>query len=263
MTVKPKGLLIDITRCIGCDACSENCKAVNNLPPKIAPELESDTWTVVYDRGNGRYVRNLCRHCDEPACVSCCPVGALEKKPYGPVLYDKSICLGCRYCMTACTFRIMTFEWYSYNPRIRKCILCEPRIKAGKGAGCADICPTEATVFGERDALAEIAKARIAAEPERYYDYIYGLEEAGGTCVLFLAAEPFEKLGFDTTVPKFPLPDLTWQVLNKVPHIVGVGGAVMIGSYFLFKRRAAVAEAEAKAKQQKTVKAVNKEGGND
>ena len=129
MAVKRKGLLIDITRCIGCGACSTRCKEVNDLPAEVAPELDADTWTTVYEKPQGNFVRNLCRHCEDPACVSVCPVGALTKTENGPVLYDKSICLGCRYCMIGCPFRIPKFEWHSPTPRIRKCILCAPRLE--------------------------------------------------------------------------------------------------------------------------------------
>jgi hypothetical protein len=58
----------------------------------------------------------------------------------------------------------------------------------------------------------------------------------------------------------YPLPNLTWQVLKKVPHTVGVGAVILSGSYFFFKRRAAVAEAEAKEKRGPF--AGKKEGGN-
>ncbi|HUT79472.1 MAG TPA: 4Fe-4S dicluster domain-containing protein [Polyangia bacterium] len=240
MSTSPKGLLIDITRCIGCGACSERCKQVNDLPPEVAPELDADTWTTVYDKGEGRFVRNLCRHCLVPACVSVCPVGALTKTPEGPVLYDKDICLGCRYCMIGCPFCIPKFEWHSATPRIRKCILCAPRLEGGKIPGCAEACPTEATVFGDRETLIAIARARLAAEPERYHQKIYGLDEVGGTSVLFLSPVPFEALDFDTTVVDHPLPDLTWRILMHVPNIVLLGAGFLGASYWLFKRRAEV-----------------------
>jgi len=252
MAVKPKALLIDITRCIGCGACVENCKKVNDLPEEIAPVLDQDTWTVVQERKPGIFVRDLCRHCLDPACVSVCPVGALIKTPEGPVIYDKSICLGCRYCMVGCQFKIPKFEWFSATPRIRKCILCEPRVKEGKSTGCAEACPTEATVFGDRETIVRMAKARIAAAPDKYFDHIYGLEEVGGTSVLFLSPVPFEKIGFDTRMEKYPLPEYTWRILQHVPTIVATGAVFLGGSYWLFKRRAKVAEArqEAAAKRE-------------
>ncbi|MFO8072751.1 MAG: 4Fe-4S dicluster domain-containing protein [Polyangia bacterium] len=234
---KQKGLLIDITRCIGCGACAERCKEVNDLPGEVGAEMDAQNFTAVYDKGDDRYVRNLCRHCLDPACVSACPVGALTKTEAGPVVYDKSICLGCRYCMIACPFHVPKFEWHSNTPRIRKCTLCASRVEKGLPTGCAEVCPTEATVFGDRETLIAIAKARLEAEPERYHPHIYGLEEVGGTSVLFLSPVPFEELDFDTNVTERPLPDFTWRILMHVPNVVMLGAGFLGASYWLFKRR--------------------------
>jgi formate dehydrogenase iron-sulfur subunit len=239
-----KALLIDITRCIGCGACAEACKAANELPGEVDQQLTADTWTVVTERGEERWVRDLCRHCVEPSCVSVCPVGALIKRDDGAVVYDKSICLGCRYCMIACPFRVPKFEWHSAAPRIRKCILCAPRLERGLPPACAEVCPTEATVFGDRETLLEVARARLAKSPGRYHPHIYGVSEAGGTSVLYLSPVPFEDLEFDTTVADFPLPDLTWRLLLHVPNIVLLGTGFLGASYWLYRRREDVAAAE-------------------
>lgn len=242
---KPKGLLIDITRCIGCGACSEACKSVNDLPPHVDTDLGVDTWTVVHPRGEGFYVRDMCRHCVNPSCVSVCPVKALRKTEFGSVVYDKSICLGCRYCMIGCPFRIPRFEWDSATPRIRKCNLCHPRLERGLPTACAEACPTEATVFGGRDLLVDVARARLAAYPERYYQHVYGLEEVGGTSVLFLSPVSFETLDFDTNMASFPLPDLTWRILMHVPNVVLLGAGFLGATYWLFRRREEVQRMEA------------------
>ena len=76
-------------------------------------------------------MRVHCRHCLDPGCAAACPVGALHKTAEGVVAYDPSICMGCRYCMLACPFRMTRYEWESPNPEVRKCILCYEKLKAG------------------------------------------------------------------------------------------------------------------------------------
>ena len=94
-------------------------------------------------------MRKQCRHCAEPACVSVCPVGALRKTPEGPVIYDGSLCMGCRYCMMACPYGIPRYTWLETVPYVRKCVLCHGKIKSGelKQPACTAACPTGATVF--------------------------------------------------------------------------------------------------------------------
>jgi formate dehydrogenase iron-sulfur subunit len=244
VAAESKGLLIDITRCIGCGECSKACKSANQLLPKIDADLTSETWTVVRDKGKGRFVRDLCRHCVKPSCVSVCPVGALQKMELGPVAYNESICLGCRYCMIGCPFRIPSFEWHSAIPRIRKCNLCQPRLMRGLPTACAEACPTEATLFGDRENLVAMAHARIQAYPQRYFHHVYGLEEVGGSAVLFLSPVSFEELDFDTAVATFPLPDLTWRILMHVPNVVLLGAGFLGATYWLFRRREMVRHLE-------------------
>ena len=67
---------------------------------------------------------------------------------------------------------------------------------------------------GDRDELVAEARKRIADKPERYYNKIYGVQEVGGTSVLYLSAVPFEQIGLRTNVPQEPLPETTWRVLR-------------------------------------------------
>jgi formate dehydrogenase iron-sulfur subunit len=162
--------------------------------------------------------------------------------------------------MIGCPYQIPRFEWFSWNPRIRKCILCEPRIQEGKSTGCAEACPTEATVFGDRETLVKLAEARLKADPERYHQHIYGLEEAGGTSVLFLSPVPFEQLGFDMTVPEQPLPELTDRVMITVLPTFGTVLVGLTGAYYFYKRREAVRAAE-EGKPRSRVGKLRKEKG--
>jgi formate dehydrogenase iron-sulfur subunit len=230
------GLLIDTTRCIGCGACSAACKEQNNLPLPVEVEPTAYTWTTVQNVG-GVNVRRMCMHCLEPTCVSVCPVGALKKTAEGPVVYDSSRCIGCRYCIMACPFGVPKYQWDRPTPIVGKCVLCSDRVTQGLPTACAAVCPTGATLFGERDALVREAKTRIAARPDRYQDYVYGLEEAGGTSVLMLAGVPFDRLGMKTGLPRQPLPMLTWQIMSKIPDFVLLAGVFLYGIHWITARR--------------------------
>lgn len=236
----PVGLLFDVTRCIGCGACSAACKEQNGLPAPIEPHTTAGTWTVV-EQHAGQNVRRLCMHCIDPACVSVCPVGAMSKTAAGPVVYDATRCIGCRYCIVACPFGVPKYQWNRPVPIVGKCILCRPRVEAGQPTACAAVCPTGATLFGPREELVREAKARLATSPGRYVDHILGLEEVGGTSVLMLSNVPFVDLGFSPKLPRRPLPLLTWQVLSQIPDFAAVAAVGLYGIHWITKRRAEVA----------------------
>jgi formate dehydrogenase iron-sulfur subunit len=230
------GLLIDTTRCIGCGACSAACKEQNHLPLPIEGKTTAYTWTTVV-RASNVNVRRLCMHCLEPTCVSVCPVGALSKRPEGPVVYDGNKCIGCRYCIMACPFGVPKYQWDKAIPVVGKCVLCADRVKEGLPTACAAVCPTGATLFGNREDLVREAQFRVANRPDRYVNHVYGLTEAGGTSVLLLAGVPFESLGMKTDMPRQPLPLLTWQILSKIPDFVLMAGVFLYGIHWITQRR--------------------------
>jgi len=242
-----KGLLFDVTRCVGCGACYQACKERSRLPQTTADFLQdhlSDrTLTVVNNRQN-RFVRRLCMHCETPTCVSVCPVGALEKTPSGPVIYHEDRCIGCRYCMLACPFSIPHYEWSKVLPRVRKCDLCADRLADGQPTACSEVCPTGATLFGEREQLVQVARERLSASPATYKPGIYGLEEVGGTSVLLISDVPMESLGYPKSLIKEPLPLLTWKVLQRIPNFVIAGTALLGGIWWITSRRDKVQQAE-------------------
>jgi len=147
--VTKKAMLIDISLCIGCNACQDGCKVQNKLPAGEEKQLSLTAYTALSEH-DGKFVRHMCQHCDVPTCVSVCPVGALSKLAEGPVLYDGEKCIGCRYCLQACPFHVPRYEWKSTKPRIMKCNFCSTRITQGQQTACADACPTGATKFGDR-----------------------------------------------------------------------------------------------------------------
>ena len=240
---KKKAMLIDLTLCVGCNACQTACKEANGLPVEEEKALSPTAYTAL-EEYDGVFVRRMCQHCDDPTCASVCPVGAFTKSPEGPVVYDVEKCIGCRYCMQACPFQVPRYEWSSTYPRVSKCIFCHERLAKGLPTACSEACPTGATKFGDRDDLLKEAYERINAEPEKYIAKVYGQQEVGGTSILYITSTPFENLGFKTNLQTTPLPQLTWNALSKIPSVVTVGGSLLFGIWWITNRREEVKEFE-------------------
>ncbi|MFH1060081.1 MAG: 4Fe-4S dicluster domain-containing protein [Pseudomonadota bacterium] len=232
------GCLVDLTLCIGCRKCERACNEVNQLPAPARPfddttvldlkrRPDDQAFTVINRHYAGRrdernnpqpsFVKVQCMHCQDPACVSACIVGALTKEANGAVRYDVGKCIGCRYCMVACPFQIPAYEYSDpLTPRVRKCTFCFERIaKPGGKPGCAQACPVEAITYGKRSELIKLARARMADNPGRYLPHIYGEHEAGGTSWLYISSEPFTRLGFQK-LPDQPMPQLTETIQHGV-----------------------------------------------
>jgi formate dehydrogenase iron-sulfur subunit len=240
-------ILTDITKCIGCEECVAACKSANETGADDAPwkwqseatGLSATRWTTIERTPEGRHVRVHCRHCLDPGCAAACPVGALQVTDQGVVAYDASTCMGCRYCLVACPFLMTRYEWDSRTPRVRKCILCYDEIMAGRmqQPACTERCPTEATIFGERDDLLAEARKRIDAEPGRYIDHIWGEHEVGGTSVLYISDVDLVTAGWPARLPGHAVPDLANRVLRTVPATFAGVGVAMAGIHWIVKRR--------------------------
>ncbi len=150
------GMVIDLDRCSGCQACVVSCQAENNTPPpseKEAKRGRSIAWMELTTFSAGEYpnvrMRMLprpCMHCDHPPCVKVCPVGATYKSEDGIIGQIFGRCIGCRYCTTACPYTVRYFNWYtpewpapmeegrnpdvSIRPKgvVEKCTFCHHRL---------------------------------------------------------------------------------------------------------------------------------------
>jgi Fe-S-cluster-containing dehydrogenase component len=165
-------------------------------------------------------VKVNCLHCEDAACVSACIVGALEKDPRGPVLWNAWECIGCRYCLVACPFQIPAYEYdNALTPRVMKCNLCAERTLEGGVPAC------EALVFGRRDELLELARQRIRDYPGRYVPHIYGEHEVGGTSWLYLADRSFREIDLPD-VPDEPPGKVTEGIQHGI--FKGFSGPLML-----------------------------------
>jgi len=229
------GVLVDTAVCSGCRKCEWACNRTHELTDRPMSTFEDktvfelhrrpdrDAFTVVNqfiapENPEKPYaIKVQCMHCLRPACVSACIVGALEKTPEGPVIYDAWKCIGCRYCMVACPFQIPAYEYdEALAPQVKKCSFCYERVvKEGKVPACKEICPNEALTFGRRDELIDIAHSRIKNHPGMYYDHVYGEHEVGGTSWLYLTPTDFK----NTELPDVGTevgPDITEPIQHGV-----------------------------------------------
>lgn len=245
--------LIDMTRCTACRGCQVACKQWNQLKAEDTkffegegyqnpPTMSEFTFTRIKFRDYQRHGHNefafykeMCMHCNDPACVSVCPVGAFRKTPEGPVIYDAKKCIGCRFCMVACPFGVPKYQWSKTFPYVVKCTGCYSRIKEGMLPACAKACPS-AIEYGKRADMIAEAKRRLATRPDKYFNRIYGLDEAGGTSVLYLSEVPFMELGFKE-VTRRPLPSYTWAALRLVPGVfLTMGGSLAFISWLMHRK---------------------------
>jgi Fe-S-cluster-containing dehydrogenase component len=271
------GLLHDTTLCVGCRSCEVACKEVNDLPPIEGPiddpqvfdtvRRTTDTALTVVNRyvdGDGDrpevYRKLQCMHCNEPCCATVCPCQAFEKTPEGPVLYHAELCMGCRYCVMACPYYALAYEYSDpLTPKVMRCTMCYDLIREGKNPGCADACPMGAITFGEREELIRVARERIRKHPERYIDHIFGEHEFGGTSWMVLAGTSFRALDLDEGVTSEPLPAIATSYLGVVPLVITIYPGLLLGMYAFSKRHEAVAESERKEAVAKAVAAAEEE----
>jgi len=241
------GMLIDLTRCVGCNSCALACKESNQLPgaDQIPQALASDAYSFVErvevitadGESTTRYVKRQCMHCLNAACVSACPAAAMYDSGEGPVIYRADRCLGCRYCQVGCPFGVPRFDWQDgIAPTISKCWMCYDRLQAGGEPACVEACPAGAVRFGRRSELLIQARAQIATHPDRYVDHVFGESEVGGTSVVYLSDVPFEQLGFPLDLPDVAPPEQTEKVMSALPFVIGGMAALMSGTAFYTHR---------------------------
>lgn len=143
------GLLVDLTKCLGCSSCTVTCQAQNQLYDEehwVRVEISEDGVFPVVTK---RFLPVQCMHCDNAPCISVCPTRANYKRADGIVLVNENRCVGCKYCVVACPYQARVFIEERGVPQ--KCILCYKRVEKGVQPACVLACPGKARYFGDFD----------------------------------------------------------------------------------------------------------------
>jgi Fe-S-cluster-containing dehydrogenase component len=162
-------MVIDLSRCRNARKCVNACQSAHHLRP-----YEYHINTLIMQESVNTpeyYMPKTCQHCDNPPCVSVCPVDATFKRQDGIVLIDNERCIGCRFCMAACPYSARMFHWQEplvsesdkgkeYNielnvPQkkgtISKCLFSADRLRENVLPYCVSACPNGVFYFGDEN----------------------------------------------------------------------------------------------------------------
>jgi Fe-S-cluster-containing dehydrogenase component len=142
-------LRIDHDACWGCKTCEVACKQEINASfgTKLISVSEKVDQTAS-DQVLLTFQVNVCRHCDDPACMAVCPAQAISKRKDGIVVLHEDRCSGCTLCLEACPYRAIAFD--GDKAVAQKCNLCHHRVDNGLVPACADnICLAHCIHFVE------------------------------------------------------------------------------------------------------------------
>ena len=237
-------MFTDTSLCIGCRACQVACKQWNEL------DMEVPDWTGSYQnhthftdktfrlvrfieepggKPNGELawllMSDVCKHCADAGCLNACPTGAIYRTEHGTVNINQDVCNGCRYCVSACPFGVVSFN--EGTGLASKCTFCNDRIHNGLGPACAKACPTESIQFGFRDELVGRAQKRVEVLKSLGFKeaQLYGADSngfLGGLNAFFLLLAKPATYGLPDN-PRLP------QKNVLVESVLSIGSALLVG----------------------------------
>lgn len=227
-------MLIDQTKCIGCGACTVECKGKYEASFGVLRTKMVRHEIGSYPHVKAFFIKHACMHCFEAACEKVCPVKAIyriEGKDGGMVNVDKEKCIGCGACVGACPFKVPQVD--PEDKKMEKCSFCAQRVVKGKSTYCAEACPVGAIAFGEREALLAQGENRLKAlqAAGRSEAALYGKDDTG---VLFIINGKPEN--FNLPKEGFTLSAAGWQAINSYGTLAVAAALGGLGYRFICDR---------------------------
>jgi len=141
-------MVIDLRKCVGCQACSVACSEEWSVQ---IGEARTHVWSTgaigKFPGLSSSFHVAQCNHCDRPACVVPCPTGATFQAENGIVKVDKNLCIGCGYCVGACPYDARYIN--PVTKKVDKCDFCSARLERGQLPACVTTCTANAKFFGD------------------------------------------------------------------------------------------------------------------
>ncbi len=143
-------MMIQLDRCIGCQACVSSCKERWDTGPEASRD-----WVRTYEHGQRpddlgiTFYPGLCNHCEWPACIADCPTGATYQNEQSVVVVDSQVCIGCGNCVPQCPYGARRVD--ERKGIVEKCNFCAPYVARGEQPACVATCLAECRHFGDLD----------------------------------------------------------------------------------------------------------------